>query len=32
MNYKPYPEFKQLDLAGIAKEILTKWDAEKTFE
>lgn len=32
MNHKPYPEFKQLDLAGIAKEILTKWDAEKTFE
>ena len=32
MNQKPYPEFKQLDLAGIASDILMKWDAEKTFE
>ena len=32
MNQKPYPEFKQLDLAAIANEVLLKWDAEKTFE
>ncbi|MEP7169570.1 MAG: class I tRNA ligase family protein, partial [Bacteroidota bacterium] len=32
MSAKKYPEFKQLDLPTIAKEILAKWEAEKTFE
>ena len=29
---KIYKEYKQLDLPGIAKEILAKWEKEKTFE
>lgn len=32
MIAKKYPEFKQLNLPSIDKEILAKWDAEKTFE
>ncbi|HKR03895.1 MAG TPA: isoleucine--tRNA ligase [Bacteroidia bacterium] len=32
MGAKKYPEFKQFDLPSIAKEILAKWEAEKTFE
>ncbi|MEO5570239.1 MAG: isoleucine--tRNA ligase [Bacteroidia bacterium] len=32
MSAKKYPEFKQLDLPAIAKEILAKWESEKTFE
>jgi len=32
MSDKKYPEFKQLNLPGIASEILAKWEAEKTFE
>jgi len=32
MSAKKYPEFKQLNLPNIDKEILAKWDAEKTFE
>lgn len=32
MFKKNYPEFKQLDLPAIAKEILAKWEVEKTFE
>lgn len=32
MSTKKYPEFKQLDLPAVAKEILAKWDVEHTFE
>ena len=32
MNHKPYPEFKQLDLAGIAKRNSLKMGCRKTFE
>ena len=32
MSAKKYPEFKQLNLPSIDKEILAKWDAEKTFD
>ena len=32
MSHKPYPEFKQLDLAAIANDVLLKWDNEQTFD
>src|SRR5690606_10538467 len=32
MSTKNYAEFKQLDLPGIARDVLAKWDKENTFD
>jgi len=32
MNSKKFPEYKQFDLSALNKEILLKWEKEKTFE